>query len=328
METAFFVDLSNFYNRLMKSGIGESRDVRDYATQWLDFGRMATFLEAVDSPIWIFYSHRRIGGGSERLSGPPLFTFIDRLNQQRGVTAIDVDIPGEQRESITVECPACGGPTQIQHDSEKGVDASLIVHLFDTSGSWDHAIILSGDADFTPAVRSLRRQGKRVSGAGFAGASPALRRETFEYINLVDAFLSIDFELFRLLGPGGLVEYWLEADIDPPPDAERRKEIVFLINWMPLTLAGGILLNFSSADYPCSKRLLQMNARSKGMCKPKVYQPHQWVISATAWEGMKAVLDGLVERYPGAASGDSGNLASKFEFDAASSTWRRTILIR
>lgn len=43
-NAALFIDLPNFYSRLLKSGIESPRFLRDYFLQWLDFDLLASNL--------------------------------------------------------------------------------------------------------------------------------------------------------------------------------------------------------------------------------------------------------------------------------------------
>lgn len=184
-RAALFVDLPNFYSHLLKSGIEEPRFLRDYFLHWLDLDLLAYALAGEVSGIWVFYSGERIGPSDQRIVGSHLKDYIARINALEGVTAWDVNIQGEQREPFKVRCESCGKEAVIEWISEKGIDASLTVHLFDTMDSWDVAYLLSGDADYVPAVASLRRRGKIVKGAGFPDqCSSALIRECYDYIDL------------------------------------------------------------------------------------------------------------------------------------------------
>jgi uncharacterized LabA/DUF88 family protein len=188
MRRALFVDLPNLYSNLLESDLQEPRLLRDYFLEWFDFDRLADKLTDEFAPVWVFYSGRRFGSKSNRIEGDYLNNFIGRINSLKGVTAHDVNIPGQQREPAKYECENCGHQGIAQWESEKGVDASLTVHLFDTMDSWDVAYLLSGDADFVPAVASLRRRGKIVAGAGFPSVSSALVRECYEYVDLREQF--------------------------------------------------------------------------------------------------------------------------------------------
>jgi uncharacterized LabA/DUF88 family protein len=140
--------------------------------------------------------------------------YIKRISRLSGVTPYDVNIPGDQREPFTAKCE-CGKTVTGQWESEKGVDASLITHLFDTADAWDEAALLSGDADFTPAVHALRRRGKIISGAGFAGASECLVREFYTFHDLSSEILRSDFAAYLLFGEGQLITRWLTDDVVP-----------------------------------------------------------------------------------------------------------------
>jgi len=218
MSTALFVDLPNSYSSLLESNIDEPRTLRDYFLLWFDFDRLAERLTKEFSPVWVFYSGRHFGPRSNRVEDTYLDTFISRCNKLTGVTAHDVDIPGEQREVAKYLCEQCGREGVAQWESEKGIDASLAVHMFDTADSWDSAILLSGDADYVPAVRSLRRRGKIVMGAGFSNPSTALVRECYEYVDLASDFMTDDVVAFRAFNDHGIATSWLESDIRPTDD--------------------------------------------------------------------------------------------------------------
>lgn len=231
-RNAFFVDLPNFYSRLLKSEIEEPRFLRDYFLNWLDLDLLARALSNSFSGIWVFYSGQRIGPSSERIEKEYLQRYIDRINKLKGVTACDVNIPGQQREPVDYTCEKCKYEGTTEAKSEKGVDAALTVHLFDTMDSWDVAYLLSGDADFVPAVKSLRRRGKIVIGAGFTGASSALIRECYEYVNLVETYILKDIAAYALFGKEGVVWKWFTEEVvlgDPfdqyptPPDPRKIK---------------------------------------------------------------------------------------------------------
>lgn len=226
---AIFVDLPNFYSRLLKSAIDEPRALRDWFLEWFDFDRLSSRLTGQVSPVWVFYSGQRIGPSDNRIDGKYLEELASRLNATPGVTAYDVNIPGLQREPATHRCENCGHEGLVEFESEKGIDSSLTVRMLDTADSWDVAYLLSGDADFVPAVAALRRRGKIVVGAGFSQPSPALVRECYDYIDLTDTFAREDNFAFRLFGPDGAVKHWLSRPIIPdgtPPGWTIALEVV------------------------------------------------------------------------------------------------------
>jgi hypothetical protein len=210
---AVFVDLPNFYSHLVRSAIGSPDMLRHYFLNWLDFDCLAGALTGDFCPVWVFHSGRRLGPSTARVDGKCLTEYIHRINSLTGVTAYDVDIEGSQREFASYECEKCGHKGVAQWESEKGIDASLTVHLFDTMDTWDTAYLLSADADFVPAVRTLRRRGKVVVGAGFSERSSALVRECYAYIDLYSAFLEDDTAAYEMFRDGGLVQAWLAAPV-------------------------------------------------------------------------------------------------------------------
>lgn len=204
-KKAIFVDLANFYSQLIKYELKTAKELRDYFIGWFDFTNLSLMLTDEKTDVWVFYSGNKIGGGDAKIADKYLSNLINRLNQQIGVTCHDVNIVGEQREPYTTKCKNCSEVVDTIWKSEKGIDSSLIVHLFDTMEYWDTAYLLSGDADFVPAVKSLRRRGKIVNGAGFTKkASSALVRECFDYINLENFFIS-DFVNQKMFGNGGII---------------------------------------------------------------------------------------------------------------------------
>jgi len=213
LRHALFVDLPNFYSHLVRCGIGKTDMLRDYFLSWLDFDCLAGALTGDFCSVWVFHSGRRLGPSEARVDGNYLTGYVDRINSLRGITAYDVDIEGKQTELASYECEKCGHKGVAQWESEKGIDASLTVHLFDTTDTWDVAYLLSADADFVPAVRTLRRRGKTVLGAGFPSPSSALVRECYDYIDLRAAFVEEDVAAYELFRQGGLVQTWLAPPV-------------------------------------------------------------------------------------------------------------------
>ncbi len=231
---ALFVDLPNFYSRLLSSGIADATVLKGYFLHWFDFDRLAEKLTEEFSPVWVFYSGERIGPRSKRIQNRCLGDFVKRINSLRGVTARDVNIPGQQREPASYRCQKCGHEGTAHWESEKGIDASLTVHLFDTMGTWDVGYLLSGDADFVPAVASLCRRGKIVIGAGFPDASPALRRECYYYIDLCSDFLREDVAAYEVFREGGIVHRWVTDEVEPLSRSAKPPERVSLsFTWEP-----------------------------------------------------------------------------------------------
>lgn len=102
MKESIFIDLPNFYSHLLNASDQPKESVRDYFLNWLDFDRLAGALSTTPQSIWVFYSGGKLGPNNARIDGGHLTNYISRINRLVGVTAHDVNIPGEQREPFFV----------------------------------------------------------------------------------------------------------------------------------------------------------------------------------------------------------------------------------
>jgi len=306
---ALFVDLPNFYSHLLESGIDDARLLRDYFLYWLDFDRLAERLTRESSSVWIFYSGRRFGPRSNRIQDEYLDNYIERINSLRGVTARDVDIEGRQREYAKYECEKCGHQGVAQWESEKGIDASLTVHLFDTMDSWDVAYLLSGDADFVPAVASLRRRGKIVIGAGFGSRSSALVRECYDYVDLCNLFLKEDVFAYRVFSENGVAQRWLNDEVKSKAN-NMPLELAFEWQFLPehVTDPDGRILRISRRGsgyqiYLTAEGPIDLESRLELLEELRCKYPdsigeyntergrYQFFVSASAWAGVERRLE-------------------------------------
>ncbi len=278
-RVAVFVDLPNFYRRLLDSGIAtkEPKFLRDYFLDWLDLDLLVDRL-LLEGPsteslngIWAFYSRGGIRSSTEKVDQQYLGDYINRINTLEGVTARDVDIPGEQRERVTFECTQCKTENSAEWKSEKGIDASLTVHLFDTMDSWDVAYLLSGDADFVPVVASLRRRGKIVIGAGFSKPSEALVRECYQYIDLRDIYLEEDVFAYSIFRREGVVEKWLTDDVSHDEQWGPSDSAELGVSW------GLLASKIRVQVYLSAKGSLQMDSRQQLIFDLKATFPNQVV---------------------------------------------------
>jgi len=326
MRRAVFIDLSNFYSRLIQSGLGEPRQLRDYFLCWLDFGWLTKSLIDSAAPTWVFYSGQRLGAKSERVDGAHLANYVKRLSRQHSATPFDVNIPGDQREVMSVSCENCGTQTQAQWLSEKGIDTSLIVHLFDTADSWDEVFLLSGDADFVPAVRALRRKGKLISGAGFSNTSEALIREFYAFEDLSQGLLREDFALYLLFREGGLVEKWLEDDVLVAQVIPIKSTVTLRVKWLvdnrestPLNkvYSGGAKIQAASPAFHLifeDNGMENLTARCAGLDAFATSFPdfkikaRHLLLPARTFDRADMVLDRLLPKYSGTRNEGAGAL--------------------
>ena len=319
---ALFVDLPNFYSRLLSSNIDEPRVLRDYFLYWLDFDRLAEKLIEEYSSIWVFYSGRLFGPRDNRIQDEYLDNYIDRINSQIGVTARDVNIPGQQREPAKYQCDICGNVSVAQWESEKGIDASLTVHMFETLDSWDTAYLLSGDADFVPTVASLRKRGKIVIGAGFSDASSALVRECYYYINIGEIFLKEDVAAYKIFKSDGLINEWLTSEIRSRTGHEDSSESIELsFEWQRveadiMEIKSHLLSINNIGDhgpfyrvYLMVKGPIDLNNRRQKLIQFQTRFPKhvgqvnlekglvELIVSPLAWNGVRRRLEGFVSTF-------------------------------
>jgi uncharacterized LabA/DUF88 family protein len=321
---ALFVDLPNFYSRLLSSDHGDPQLLKDYFLHWFDFDRLAQKLTGEFSPVWVFYSGRRFGPSSHRIQDQYLDDYITRINSLKGVTARDVNIPGQQREPASYECDQCGHIGIAQWESEKGIDTSLTVYLFDTMEAWDIAYLLSGDADFVPAVASLRRRGKIVIGVGFSNASSALVRECCDYIDMCKSFLRDDFAAYEIFRKDGIVSKWLTEEVVSRSNSDLSQPIELSFEWQqysarpylgkPSRLFSIDEVNDKGPYYPVYLTVqgsIDLSNRDKRIKEfqtrfPKHIQEmdlargqYEFIVSPLAWNGVERRLEAFISSFGG-----------------------------
>ena len=308
MRCALFVDLPNFYSHLLESGIDDQRVLRDYFLYYCDFDRLAQHLTEEATPVWVFHSNQRFGPKSNRIQDEYLSNYINRINRLRGVTAWNVDIPNEQREPVSYHCEECNREVKGQWKSEKGIDTSLTVHLFDTMDSWDVAYLLSGDADFVPCVASLRRRGKLVTGVGFKNASSALVRECYDYVDLGAEFIREDVAAYNLFKKDdGVISHWLQAPVvhdDNYPEHGDGHQVSFSFGWKDIWVTRvaseryTIYLNTSgSSDLSTRREKIELFHASFPECCKDISREDgfEFMIKRHIWMGVERIFDRLLQ---------------------------------
>lgn len=97
----------------------------------------------------------------------------------------DVKIRERKPRHRTVHCSACGATigtcascnAPLMISAEKGVDAALVTDLLSLAGqrAYDVAVLVSGDADYIPAVEYVQSQGLKVINAAWSAQGHDLR---------------------------------------------------------------------------------------------------------------------------------------------------------
>ena len=147
MKVCIFIDGQNFYRSLQRFDEGLR----------VDYDRLAA---------WITQA---IGGASTHFGGayyyvgisadapPQVEGFLKGLELRQGYY-----VRREPRKRRTGRCPACG--IEYDYTTEKRVDSRMVAELihFAANGTYDAAVLVSGDDDFVPAVEAVNALGKQV----------------------------------------------------------------------------------------------------------------------------------------------------------------------
>lgn len=138
--------------------------------------------------------------------------------------------------------------------AEKGIDTSIVVHLYETLNRWDTAVLFTNDSDFVPVVWALRKQGKRVfCSAPISEAKTPLVQASQHFFAWDELFLMTDFQLYKMLHSTSDVSRFLKtkqakyANLHPekgfmafalPPrsDVEELKELVKTYGFVAQTI--------------------------------------------------------------------------------------------
>ena len=90
--------------------------------------------------------------------------------------------PNDDCKKLITHCPHCD--QVIRRTVEKGVDTSLVVDLIQhaTDDTYDRAVLVSGDADFVPAVELVQRLGKQVIHAHFRNRANELMKASWDHV--------------------------------------------------------------------------------------------------------------------------------------------------
>lgn len=177
MRVALFFDGKNFYSGWRDTAQGRR----------IDFPRLADWLvrRVHGDVLWGAHYYT----GVEPVGDEPptdaqhrLHGFLDMLEIQPGYFVYR--FPRKQSRST---CQKCGAEMKYSH--EKEVDTTMVADMlrYAAVGAYDVAVLMSGDADYAPALEGVRAVGKQAYVASWAGAgvSMRVRRAAFEHIDLL-----------------------------------------------------------------------------------------------------------------------------------------------
>lgn len=191
MKICIFFDGQNFYRSLLRF----DEHLR------VDYDRLATWItQAVGGPAATFSGAYYYVGVSA--DAPPLVEgFLKGLELRPGYF-----VKREGRVRRSGRCTACG--TDYEYTTEKRVDTRLVADLihYAANDAYDAAVLVSGDADFVPAVEAVGALGKQVWVATWSAEelSKDLRVKCFGHIHLSEGIGTFRVERPRIADHGAL----------------------------------------------------------------------------------------------------------------------------
>jgi len=200
-RTVFLVDGFNLYHSLRKTAyeLGQS-------TRWLDLHGLCS-------------SYLYLLGGGATLDAVHYFSALAHHREHRkpGTVRRHQDyIAAIQSTGVTphlgqfkqkdVRCPACGH--QLRRHEEKETDVAIAVKLLElvATNACDTVVIISGDTDLIPAIRTARtlRPGVKVCVAFPAGRANAAFNHVADFCFKIKSHQYVRFQLpDPVIIPGG-----------------------------------------------------------------------------------------------------------------------------
>lgn len=121
-----------------------------------------------------------------------LKAFLQNLDMNEGYKVIIKDRKPSKpiycnqcRNEITA-CPYCNNV--LKRTIEKGVDTTIVIELlqYAIDNIYDKALLVSGDADFIPAIEYIQQKGKQIIHAGWQGKSYNIAKTCWNHIYFDD----------------------------------------------------------------------------------------------------------------------------------------------
>lgn len=183
---------------------------RRYYTEWFDIDRLVEATIRQDLEQWrdlgivIFRSKKALGTGDYHVVQEGARGFWTRQGSN----------PNSSTQIVEIEGGKAGKDT--------GLDTAMVVYLYETLNRWDSVVLFTNDADFVPAVWSLRRMGKRVFCASHTRDRVTPLVESCQDFYAWDTeFLTADRTFWEILQPGGAIDAFLTY----PEAAERNPRV-------------------------------------------------------------------------------------------------------
>lgn len=186
MRVALFFDGKNFYSGWRESAKGRR----------IDFARLADWLvqKAQGNSLWGAYYYTGVDEAAhgQNESAQKLAGFLDMLETQPGFF-----VHTFKRRVGSITCTECG--CENRYVLEKEVDTTMVANMVQMAAqnAFDTMVLLSGDADYAPAIKAVRQLGKQVFIAswGGTGVSKRIRSSVFAHIDMMEGLPIFEREL-------------------------------------------------------------------------------------------------------------------------------------
>lgn len=189
MRVALFFDGKNFYSGWREAAKGRR----------IDFARLAEWLvqKARGDNLWGAYYYTGIDDnllqtGSTGEPQQKLAGFLDMLETQPGFF-----VHTFKRKVGSITCGDCGA--ENRYILEKEVDTTMVANMVQMAAqdSFDTLVLMSGDADFSSAIKAVRQLGKQayIASWGGTGVSKKIRSAAFDHIDMLEGLEEFEREL-------------------------------------------------------------------------------------------------------------------------------------
>jgi uncharacterized LabA/DUF88 family protein len=186
MRVALFFDGKNFYSGWREAAKGRR----------IDFAKLADWLvsKASGNNLWGAYYYTGVEDYLQGQSDPQqkLAGFLDMLETQPGFF-----VHTFKRKVGSITCSDCGA--ENRYILEKEVDTSMVAKMLQLAAmdAFDAIVLMSGDADYAPAIEGVRALGKQayIASWGGTGVSKRIRSAAFDHIDMLDGLAEFEREL-------------------------------------------------------------------------------------------------------------------------------------
>lgn len=220
MRVAIFIDGKNFYSGWKERVGGRRIDLRELAA-WI-------VRRVGGSSLWgaYYFTSVETGAAATAEGQVKLGGFLDMLEMQPGYF-----VERFPRKAGTFQCPHCGADNRYMQ--EKEVDTAMVADIVRLAavGAFDILVLVSGDADYAPALDAVRLLGRQayVATWGGMGLSYRLRKTAFEHIDMLDGLEHFDNPDSAMAFPGQVNLSWYDPPVtlraaDVRAEATRLRE--------------------------------------------------------------------------------------------------------